>query len=340
MKEQTMNVITALVSAIQPLGDSSQLLLLGAIVVGLLIGVALVYRFWQHRKAKGLHPVRQVLSVGVVTSLIDDAISPEIGAAFDGFMRETIEILASRMGSTARIQPIKPADIEKALVDGTLDFVIADGNVALTFSSKVELMPCYVSSLSSLALIFWDKMPHHMLTLHDFAFYANNSTAVLRNSLEEHYLSMFESIKVKRVDTLTRLVVDLKLGIVRAGLVRMEQAKALKHDYSAIKFMPVSLQKQCFIQDEKIAVARANKDLIKELEVRTAGLRREGIMKKIHARWFAGLRPRLPKAEVPAEEAQVQQSADHAEALSHIVVDNAQQNQNSSSNKNQNSGQQ
>lgn len=325
MKETTMNIITALVSAIQPQGVPSHMLLWGAGVFGLLVGVVLVYRFWQHRKAQAAKPVRKVLSVGVVTSLIDDAISPEIGAAFDGFMRETIEILASRMETTARIQTVKPADIEKHLLDGSLDFVIADGNVSLTFSSKIELMPCYVSSLSSLALIFWDKMPHHMLTLNDFAFYANNATAVLRNSLEEHYLSMFESIKVKRVDTLTRLVVDLKLGIVRAGLVRMEQAKALKHDYSAIKFMPVSLQKQCFIQDEKIAVARANKDLIKELEVRTTSLRREGIMKKIHAKWFAGLRPRLPKAEVPAEEAQ--KPGSEALDAAHIMLDNMRKNQ-------------
>ncbi|MDQ5890277.1 MAG: arginine transport system substrate-binding protein [Candidatus Dependentiae bacterium] len=298
-----MNFLTALLaSATQPQGDMTQLLLFGAVAVVLLVGVVLVYRFWQHRKATvaSFAPARQVLSIGVVTSLINDAISPEIGAAFDGFMRETLDILASRMGSTARVQMIEPAQVEQALVDGTLDFVIVDGNIALTFSSKIELMPCYVSSLSALALVFWDKVPHHMMTLQDFAYYPANGTAVLKNSLEEHYLSMFETIKVRRVDTLTRLVVDLKLGLVRAGLVRMEQAKALKHDYSAIKFMPVSLQKQCFIQDEKIAASRANKALIKELEYRTTLLRREGIMKKIHGKWFAGLRPRLPKALEPS----------------------------------------
>jgi len=287
---------------------SAGALLVIGIAVGsscaLLLGV--LYRLVKKYVMGGGKPqIKKVLSVGVVTSLIDDAISPEIGKAFDGFLRETIDILASRMGSTAVVERVVPSHVEKALTDGQFDFVIVDGNIALTFSSKIELMSCYVSSLSALALIFWEKMPHHMMTLSDFAYYPGNTTAVLKNSLEEHYLSMFESINVRRVDSLTRLVVDLKLGLVRAGLVRMEQAKALKNDYGSIKFMPVSLQKQCFIQDEKIAVARSNKILIRELDSKVVSLRREGIMKKIHAKWFSGLRPHLPKnANIPTDDKQ------------------------------------
>lgn len=301
-----MNLIATLMPN-GTLGSSTSagFLLFIGVLIGCTLGLILTaaYRFWQrYQAARALIHTKKVLSVGVVTSLVEDAISPEIGKAFDGFLRETIDILTSRMGSTAVIERVSPQNVEKALVDGQFDFVIVDGNIALTFSSKIELMPCYVSSLSALALIFWEKMPHHMMTLGDFAYYPNNNTAVLKNSLEEHYLSMFDSIKVRRVDSLTRLVVDLKLGLVRAGLVRMEQAKALKNDYGSIKFMPVSLQKQCFIQDEKIAVSRANKALIKELELKTTMVRREGIMKKIHAKWFTGLRPHLPKSDLMMQE--------------------------------------
>lgn len=238
-------------------------------------------------------PARRELRVGVVTSLINEAISPEIEEAFQGYLRESVEVLGSRLGSAVTIKEIAPHSVERALSEDALDLVVVDGNSALTFSSKIELMPYHISSLNALALVFWDKLPHHMLTLADFANYPNNTTAVLRNSLEESYLAVFENIKMRRVDSLTRLVVDLKLGLVRAGLVRMEQAKAMKLEYNSIKFMPVSLTNQCFVQDERLAISRSNKEFIREIEQKISVLRREGVLRKIHSRWFMGLRPRL-----------------------------------------------
>jgi len=290
-----MTIVSTIMSALEAQGISSALAF-GLLAVLVVLGVAAL--LWR-RGIRGITlSTKKVLNVGVVTSLIEEAISPEIAAAFDGFMRETIEILASRMGRSAVVCTIPADKVEQALLDKRYDCVIVDGNAALTYTSRVELLTCYVSSLTALALIFWDKIPHHMMTLQDYAQYPSNGTAVLKNSLEEHYLSMFDTIPIRRCDTFTRLVVDLKLGLVRAGLVRMEQAKALKNEYAQVRYMPVSLQKQCFVQDERIAVLRSNKELSKELEMYCAMLRREGIIKKIHAKWFANVRPRLPKSTI------------------------------------------
>ncbi len=254
-------------------------------------------------KNKTFTPARKELRIGVVTSLINEGITPEIEEAFQGYLRESLEVLGSRLGSAVVIKELQPHSVERALADGLVDLVVVDGNSALTFSSKIELLPYHISSLNALALIFWDKIPNHMMTLADYAHYSNNSTAVLKNSLEESYLAIFEKIKMRRVDTLTRLVVDLKLGLVRAGLVRMEQAKAMKLEYPAIKFMPVSLTNQCFVQDERLALSRANKEFIKEVELKISALRREGVLKKIHSRWFLGLRPQFhPKATMALPE--------------------------------------
>lgn len=298
----------------------AQLALLGGLLA---IGLAgyLLYRSRQRKNTTGAYqPARKVLNVGIVTPLMHEAISPEIEKAFRGYMRESIDILASRMGCVAEISVIDPEAVEHDLIDGHLDLVVVDGNSALTFSSRIELMPYYVSSLNALALIFWDKIPHHMLTLQDFASYPNNVTGVIKNSLEEHYASMFDTIKVRRVESLTRMVVDLKLGLARAGLVRMEQAKALKNDYAAIKFMPVSLTNHCFVQDERIALARNNKAFIKDLEVKVSQLRREGVLKKIHAQWFVGLRAeakkqqQLPESEMIVDVSRDQNADSHDNA--------------------------
>jgi len=303
-----MTFFSTLLSHIAGLELGLNMLTLLLVVTSFLI-IGLVYKLYNHIEPRRFFggsanprtfvPARKELRVGVVTSLINEAITPEIEEAFQGYLRESIEVLGSRIGSAVNIKEVAPHNVERALSEGLFDIVVVDGNSALTFSSKVELMPYHISSLNALALVFWDKMPHHMLTLADYANYPLNTTAVLKNSLEESYLAIFEKIKMRRVDTLTRLVVDLKLGLVRAGLVRMEQAKAMKMEYPSIKFMPVSLSNQCFVQDERLALSRANKDFLQEVEKKIALLRREGVLKKIHSRWFMGLRPRFqPKAEM------------------------------------------
>lgn len=294
-------------------GDASVMIFTILVAAGVAACLGLAYRYWKQRSiAKSFEFKPRLLKIGIVTSLVDEAICPEIGAAFEGFLRETLEILASRMGCSADISLVPASKVEVALNDKIYDFVMVDGNAALTFSSRVELLPCYVSSLTALALVFWEKMPHHLVTLQDFAYYPDNMTGVIKNSLEEHYLNMFDTIPLRRAESFTRLVVDLKLGLIRAGLLRMEQAKALKNEYASIRFVPVSLQKQCFIQDEKIAVLRTEKALLRELERRIITLRREGAMKKIHAKWFANLRPNLPprkEAESLKDQSQQQQAS-------------------------------
>jgi ABC-type amino acid transport substrate-binding protein len=297
------------------LGFNSATLVLFSTSVVVGAGLYALYRFFTRPRlftplrGRLFTPARKELRIGVVTSLINEAITPEIEQAFQGYMRESMEVLGSRLGAAVSIKELAPYSVERALSEGSLDIVVVDGNSALTFSSQIELMPYHISSLNALALVFWDKIPHHMLTLADYANYPLNTTAVLKNSLEENYLAIFEKIKMRRVDTLTRLVVDLKLGLVRAGLVRMEQAKAIKMEYPAIKFMPVSLTNQCFVQDERLAMSRANKDFIKEVEQKISVLRREGVLKKIHSRWFMGLRPQfeqtlpaVPRVQAPVEE--------------------------------------
>ena len=133
-----MTFFTALLASMANVqGGASVLVLAGTIGVGLLIYSA--YRFWLNRTALGLSSkTSPILRIGLVTTLTDEAISPEIGVAFNGFMNETIEILASRMGKSAQINKIAPEDVEAALNDNSIDFVIVDGNTALTFSSKIE----------------------------------------------------------------------------------------------------------------------------------------------------------------------------------------------------------
>jgi len=257
--------------------------------VGILLLVMGLFGFMLYRKIRtrlygGLfeqEPLRVGFSEG------DESLLPaEISKAFRGFMVDLIFVLGKQVGRKVELKDIPKDRAEKALIEKDLDMVIVDQQRTLDESDKVKVIPCHTASLTSLVLIFWDRVPYHIVSLHDFMYYPNNTTVVLKNSLEDHYLALFKGIKTRRVVSLTQLVVDLKLGIVRAGLVRVEYAYFLKREYANIKIMPIALHKQCVIQDERLGLARDNQSLILEVESKMAHLRKNGTVENLYQKWF------------------------------------------------------
>jgi ABC-type amino acid transport substrate-binding protein len=231
-------------------------------------------------------PVKSHLVIGVTSSLYEEALNPEIENQFRGYLSDVSKSAGAVMASTVSVADVQAEDVADILKKGSVDAVIVDGTTASTMSPEIELMSCYLSSLHSLALVFWDKSPHSISSLKDFAFYANNFTGVVKDSIEDHYLSRFKGIEVKHADSLTNTVIDLKLGIVRAILVKMTDADRIRREYKNARVIPISLQEKGFIQEERLAVLRANTELVREFEQAFATLRRKGTLKTVHKRWF------------------------------------------------------
>lgn len=260
------------------------LLFLTAVIV---IGGAcwLAYRALMRWRAQRQREQNKPLRVGL-PSLEDFALSEEIGQAFRSFMSDVMTEVGHRLHRRVEVIELPAAEYEAALANKKVDAFVLDGTQAARASDKVDTVACYTTALSSLALVFWDKMPYHVQSLQDFSCYPYNSTVVVGDSLEEHYLSMFDSIRARRVESITDLILQLKLGLVRAGLMRIEHVHCLKREYGNLKYVPVSLQKDCLIQDEKIGVARGNQDLLVALEHTLAKMRRDDTVRRLHTKWF------------------------------------------------------
>lgn len=252
----------------------------------MVLGVIGGYFLW--RRWRDIDPpITGTLTVGIpVSARPEEGVASKFDEAVSGFMRDMVMVLGAKMGRAVVVKELLSSEVEIALTSKRVDVALLDGNAAIARAASLEYIPCHTTMLTSLALVFWDKMPHHMMTIQDFAYYPYNSTVVLRNSLEERYISMFDSVQVKCVDTLTQLVVDLKVGTVRAGLVRLEQARVLRQEYSNIKVLPVSLNKRCVVQGEKVVVARENADLVTQVSKKMATLARTKSLDELHHKWF------------------------------------------------------
>lgn len=258
------------------------------IALGVFVCLALgygVHRFIRRYRMAQLIRLQDPLTVGIIPAE-ELAVAPEIGKSFTGFMTDVMSELGARMGRKVALQPAAADSYANELNNKEIDIMILDGTTAVSRAADVDIIPCHTTALSSLALVFWDKMPHHVQSLHDFAYYPYNSTVVVRNSMEEHYLSMFDTIRMQRVDSATNLIIQLKLGLVRAGLMRIEHVHCLKREYSNLKYVPISLQKRCVIQDERLGIARGNQDLMVDVEHYLAQMRRDHTMRHLHDKWF------------------------------------------------------
>lgn len=264
---------------------SRTLLLVGGAIAAVGIVSYLTYvlaKKWYYRpRSKSRAPLR--IGMPKPSEL---GLSDEVGRAFFGFMTDVMNEVGRLLGRGVVLEQVSVKNFEDGLRKKDVDVMILDGDASINHSPDIEILACQTTALNSLALVFWDKMPHHVQSLQDFAYYPYNSTAVMRGSLEEHFISMYETIRTERVDTMTNLVVQLKLGLVRAGLIRIDHAHCLKREYGNLKYVPVSLQKRCVMQHERLAILRQDQDLAIDLERTLSRMRSRKVISQMYDKWF------------------------------------------------------
>lgn len=219
------------------------------------------------------------LTVGLPTGLVADKQA-------HGFFRALFSELGLVLRRRVTFAPVAADIAEAMLLDKRIDVAVF-GAGTLVNTSQVELLPCYRTEETSLALVFWDRMPSHVTTLQDYAMYPSNATVVLKSSFEENYLAAFERIESVSVDTLNEFMTRLKMGIVRSGLIRSEHAIGLQREYCNLKVMPVAIQKQCTIITERLGVARTNQNLLVHIEHALAHLHQRRIVDRLQDYWFS-----------------------------------------------------
>lgn len=265
---------------------SLQTVIFLTLAFGLIIAGFYAYRLFANWRADQLRNQNKPLRVGL-PSAEDFGLAHAVGDAFRSFISELIEHAGHRLNRRVEIVTLPAKQYEQALTTQKVDLFILDGAQGAQTTSTVDTVACSITALSSLALVFWDKMPYHVQSLEDFSCYPYNSTVVMSDSIEDQYLSHFGDIRTQRVHSVADLILQLKLGLVRAGLMRVEHANSLKREYGNLKYVPVSLQKEGgSIQDEKIGIARNNTELRTALESVLAQMRHDDTVRQLHAKWF------------------------------------------------------
>lgn len=252
----------------------------GMILSGLVLSLLLFIAWRFYFRSVG----QDTLRVGFASSQI----SPALKTAYHGFMIEYLKQLGSRMRCRVTIAPVTPKRYIDDLASKKLDLIVLDKEDFSDAHDGLDIIPCRVSEYNSLTLIFWDKVPYQVASLNDYAHYSHNSTGAIAGSYESEFLAKYPEIEVKTVNSLHELIVDLKLGTVRAALVSYDQVNQLESRYGLLKILPVPLDSHGVVMfDEKLAVSRDKQRLRDEINRRIDQMSKDKTIARLHRKWFA-----------------------------------------------------
>lgn len=243
----------------------------------------ITYSFYSWLKRRS-HLIK-VLTVGVPTDG-NEQLTASVQRTQRGFAKDLLTTLGERLQSRVIVISQPAAQLEKSLTEGKIDMMLLGGKNRLQTSDIIEELLCYSTSVESLALLFWDKMPSQVLSLQDYAYYTSNTTVVIKDSFEDHYLSAFDGIALERTDSQVDFMAKLKMGLVRSGLMRLEHANCVRAEYPNIKTIPVTLHKRCVVTDERLCVVRENHELFAQVDHELARMHDDGAVTNLRTKWF------------------------------------------------------
>lgn len=209
-----------------------------------------------------------------------------VEAAYKGFMQEMLSKIAALLSHPLEFTIVVRDSLKQKLLNKETDIVVLDPSFGEFLDEAITIIPCNTTVLTTFALLVWDKVPVHVSSLHDLCFYPNNKTAVTKGSVEEEYLRNYPDIPVREVSEESEIFVELKLGMIRFGLVKIDQAQRLVNSNPNLKMIPISLNKQFLTHDEKLAVRAEDTQLISDIRKSLDMLRENRTLSKLHFEWF------------------------------------------------------
>lgn len=228
---------------------------------------------------------RPVLRVGVLPHEQAQLYS-FVAKAREGFITDFLGALGEATERQVVVTQVSASEMEELVHNKTLDCVIVDAFSPLVIKKSITSIPCSSSAVKTLALLFWEKAPFQVTSLSDFSHYADNMTAVVRGTFEEHYLSLYTGIRQRRLDSIDHVVADVKLGVVRAGLIRYEDAYGIRRLQENLKVLPIAIDEKAMIPDEFLCAPNGNLEVIELLTRGVAKLKSTNQMNELYQTWF------------------------------------------------------
>ncbi|PKN03192.1 hypothetical protein CVU75_03495, partial [Candidatus Dependentiae bacterium HGW-Dependentiae-1] len=214
------------------------------------------------------------LLVGVMSGYVPFATVDQEGN-LEGFDIDVAKKIASRLGRTLVFKDMSLAALLVALQQGSIDLLLSGLSITKSRAAAMAMIHYQGEGISAFPLLFWKQIPADIKTMQDLQMRVTTSVCIEPGSSQEEFImGKYPALSLKRLSSMSEIVMDLKYGKSLAAMVDPDILPLLQKQVPELAVLWVPLQ-EYRIPGNGIALKRSNKTLIDAATAVIADLKKE-----------------------------------------------------------------
>ena len=209
---------------------------------------------------------------------------------FIGFDIDVAEHIAKTLGKTLVIKDMDFEGIILSLKQKKIDLIMSGMNITPSRLKEIAMVPYHGEALTSLSLIFWNKLPDGIHSIEDLSQLPNATVSVESGAIPEMTMGYYPGIPMSSFQGAQAALMDVKFGKSIANLVEPDVAKYHQSKHPEIKILSVPIPEEQTVMGFGIGIKKENQELTDDVQQIIQELKESGELKKLEDKWFKGVK--------------------------------------------------
>lgn len=205
-----------------------------------------------------------------------------------GFDIELGRIIGEKMGRPVEFKEFDFDALLVALDKGQIHLILSGMSITSSRLDAIAMVPYQGDPLTEVSFLFWKDAPEDLKSLEDLKNLAAEKKLTV--SLQSgHFLEdvlMTSGIPLKLLPGSSEQILDIKYAKSLAAAIDVRVGKKLAAEHADLKLVTLPLPKDKWDLGNGIGIKKSRADLIDEVTRIIEGLKSDGTLKNLEAKWF------------------------------------------------------
>lgn len=203
---------------------------------------------------------------------------------YEGFDIDLANLLAKKLNRKLVIKDLgSMPSLMIGLKQGKVNALIWGISITEARSKQMDIVYYQGEKITTLPMIFWESIPANLNELKDLS--NSSSICVETGSYQESVLERYESLKLKNVDSINDVLMELKFGKASAAPIDNSLVNVTQKRFPQIRVKYFDLPKDAQSLGNGICINKNNAELTDQVAKAVKELREEGKIRELEVKW-------------------------------------------------------
>lgn len=208
--------------------------------------------------------------------------------SFNGFDIELVREIAAKLGRKLEVKNMSFDALTIELIQGKVDCIIGGLSITKDRQKTMNIIHYSGAGKVSMPLVFWKSLPGRVKDVKDLAYENNRVVCLQPGSLQEDLFSRYSFLELRRLDSVSDMIMEIRYGKAIACALEHEVARSLKKKYPELKTLDVFLPDDLRDYGVGIGFKKSNTSLAQKVGAIIGELKVDGTIKRLEQKWFDG----------------------------------------------------